>query len=150
MKRSKFYVGKQNTRQADTSLSASMSRALDASLADIIDNIHEFIAHMEGVSPDILVEVLEPTFGKSIEYCPKKTGALVDSAYLEPESYRGGARVEMGYGRGGNPDYAILVHELPYAHENPTRSKFLESALDEDYFSIISSLPRIVREYAGT
>lgn len=148
--RPKFFVGKKNFPASDEGSASALNQQFQSSMKEIVDNLWDFIQHMEGVSSDILVEALEPTFGKAIEYCPKDTHALVNSAYLETESFRGGARAEMGFGRGGNPSYAIYVHEMPYAHEFPTRSKFLEAAIDEDYFSIISSLPRIVNEYAGT
>lgn len=147
--RPKVFMGKQNFRSSDEGAENALNQQFQSSLKEIVDNLWDFVQHMENVSADMLVEALEPTFGKAIEYCPKDTHELVNSAYLEAESFRGGARAEMGFGKGGNPFYAIYVHEMPYNHAYPTRSKFLEAALDEDYFAIINSLPRIVNEYAG-
>jgi hypothetical protein len=146
------FMGRKQVR-AGTAHAASQGALLqqfNSSMEDILTNLRDFVSHMEDVSPDILIEALEPTFGKSIDYCPKKTGSLVASGYLEARKFRGGAEVEIGYGRGGHPDYTIFVHEIPRAHEAPTRDKFLQAALDEDYFSILSSIPRLVREAAGT
>jgi hypothetical protein len=128
----------------------ALNQQFQASMRDLLAGFQEFINAMEGVTPDILVEVLEPTFGKALEYCPKDTGALVDSGYLEVEAFRGGARCEIGFGKGGKPPYTIYVHELPYNHAAPTRAKFLQAAIDEDYFSILSALPRALAEAAGT
>lgn len=144
-------MGRQNTRASDTSSRASLERQFQSSMDDILRNLDEFVAEMDGVMPDILVEALEPTLGKSLELVPRDTGDLAASAYLEAEKFRGGARVVMGYGRGNNPDYAIFVHEMTeYKHEAPTQAKFLQQPLDEDYFSILNSIPRLVREFAGT
>lgn len=145
----KAYLGSRRVSSENESVSV-LNAQFQSSLKDILDNLYDFVDHMEGVGPDILVEALEPTFGKAIEYCPKDTHELVNSAYLESESFRGGARAVIGFGRGGQPSYAIYVHEMPYKHQEPTRSKFLEAALDEDYFSILNSIPRLVREAAGT
>lgn len=117
---------------------------------DVMSNLREFIAHMDYVAPDVLVEVMEPTFGKALTYCPRKNGDLRASGYLESRRYYKKAEVEIGFGRGGRPGYAIYVHEMPYHHESPTRDKFLQAAVEEDYFSILTAIPRAIREAAGT
>jgi hypothetical protein len=129
---------------------AALSAQFQSTLEDLLQGFREFVDELDGASADMLVEALEPTFGKSLEMCPVKNGDLRQSGYLEARSYYRRAEAEIGYGRGGNPDYAIYVHEMPYAHEPPTQSKFLQQALEEDYFTILNSLPRIVREFAGT
>ena len=148
--RPKVFMGRQNLSSSGTTSEHALNRQFNASLGDILENLNDFVAHMDNVSADILVEVLEPTFGKAIEYCPKDSHDLVNSAYLESEKFRGGARAMMGFGKGGKPTYAIYVHEMPYQHAAPTRSKFLEAALDEDYFTILKRIPQVVREFAGT
>jgi hypothetical protein len=127
-----------------------LNRQFQESLDDILTNLRSFIQEVDGITPDVLIEALEPTFGKSLERCPEKTGALRASGYLESRKYYRGAEVEIGYGRGGKPDYAVFVHEMPYQHAEPTRDKFLQSALDEDYFTILTAIPRLIREAAGT
>lgn len=141
-------------KQFHGSMAGGAQQALNAgfqqSMEEILGNLREFISFLDGVTPDILIEAVEPTFGKALDYCPVEHGDLRASGYLESRAYRGGAEVEVGFGRGGKPDYAIYVHEIPASHEAPTRDKFLESAFDEDYFSIIGALPRLIREAAGT
>lgn len=146
------FMGRKQIRSSmsNAGSQAALKQQFDASMEDILINLKDFIDHVDGATPDILIEALEPTFGKAIERTPVKNGDLRASGYLEARKYRGGAEVEIGFGRGGHPDYAIYVHEIPRAHEDPTRDKFLQSALDEDYFSILSSIPRLVREAAGT
>jgi hypothetical protein len=128
----------------------ALNRQFQASMNDVLGNFRHFINSLEGVAPDILIEAVEPTHRKSIGYAPIKDGDLRASAYLAARTFRGGAEVEVGFGRGGHPDYAIYVHEMPYAHADPTRSQFLRAALDEDIPSIVSALPRLIRGWAGT
>jgi hypothetical protein len=122
----------------------------NASMGNVLHNLGVFIRHMHDVGPEILEEALRPTFGKSQVYCPVQDGNLRASGYVESKRTSEGAEAEIGYGRGGLPGYAIYVHELPAAHEEPTRDKFLQAALDEDYFAIINRIPLLVREAAGT
>lgn len=143
-------VGKSNIRAGDASAAGSLGRTARAQFNEIQDNFQAFIDHLEQETPEALKEALEPTFEKSKVYCPKDKGDLVDSAYLEVVKFRNGARVEMGYAKGGNPDYAIFVHEMPYRHEAPTRSKFLETAVDEDYYNILTRVAQLIKFASGT
>src|SRR5690348_6237242 len=78
---------------------------------------------IDGATPGILAEVLEPTFEKSQVYCPVSSGRLKGSGYVVAEKAGNGAVAEIGYARDGDPDYAIFVHEMPYDHAEPTRDK---------------------------
>lgn len=146
------FMGKQNFKLMDVSSEADGERAFQVSMGAILSDLQAFIAELDSeIVPGVLVEALEPTLGKAIEYCPVDSGALVASAYLEVEKYRGNPTVYLGFGRGGNPSYALAVHErTDVRHAEPTRAKFLQSALDEDYYSILNSIPRLIREYSGT
>lgn len=116
---------------------ASYTRQARAQMAEVIKNYENLIRHIEEITPELLLEALEPTFELSQEYCPKDTGALVASGYLEIREFRGRARVDMGYGRGGIPDYAAAVHEnMEWRHKAPTRAKWLQVALSEDSANI--------------
>lgn len=104
-----------------------------SSMARVISNYRRLINELENVTPDILLEALEPTFEKSQEYCPYDTGRLRDSGYLQITQFRGNPTVEIGYGLGGEPPYTVNVHEnLEWRHKYPTRAKWLEVALLED------------------
>jgi hypothetical protein len=145
----RLFVGRQNIRGSENSSAAELGRYLREDLNEITRDLAAFCSEMDGVTPDILVEALEETFGKSLEYCPEDTGRLRASGYLEVEKYRGGAQAVMGYGRGGDPDYTIFVHEGLAHHVPPTQRKWLQTALDEDYFKIVNSIPRLVAQAAG-
>jgi hypothetical protein len=95
----------------------------------------------EEVTPEIMLDALQPTKDKADLYCPKKTLALVNSGYLEITGTGSRARVEMGYAKGGSPSYAVYVHEIvEYHHEAPTRSKWLQAAMFEDLNQIWANL----------
>lgn len=102
-------------------------------MAGVVRNYERLVKHLTGATPQVLLNALGPTFELSQEYCPKDTGNLVESGYLEVTVSRGAPRVEMGYGKGGKPKYAVRVHEnLEWRHKRPTRAKWLQAALEED------------------
>jgi hypothetical protein len=144
------FMGSRYVRQHHNASAQTLQAQFRQQIGGLLDALGEYIDDFDDMIPEAIVEVLEPTLGKAIEYCPKLTGDLVDSAYLEVDSVRRKHAVAIGFGKGGQPDYAIYVHEMPYKHEEPTRSKFLQTALDEDYFKILSDMPRVLREVAGT
>jgi hypothetical protein len=146
----RLFVGRQNIRASEDSAAAALGQDLRASLNGAISNLTAFVNHVQGVTPEILVEALTPTFHKALEWCPVgETGRLKESGYLEVESFRGSSVAVMGFGRGGNPDYTVYVHEIPATHAAPTRSKWFQGALDEDYFKIIDTVPQLVAASVG-
>lgn len=116
-------------------------------MANVLKNYERLIGNIEEATPEILYEALEPTFKKSQDYCPKDTGELVESGYLEIVTFRKQPRVEIGYGKGGEPEYAVRVHEnTEWRHKSPTRAKWLQAALEEDAQAIRG---RVIRAYSG-
>lgn len=143
-------VGKKAYSRSQETSQSALGRAMQGDFRAIEQNFRKFADHMERVSPDILKEALEPTFEKAKNYTPKDTGDLVESAYLETRNFRGRAQVEMGFAKGGTPDYAIFVHEmLDYAHKAPTQAKFLERAIDEDANDIQRRVVELTKRAAG-
>lgn len=141
------------SRQMRTSYGASsnaLTSAFRDSMGTILGEYDRFVEHIEGVTPDILKEAIRPTLDKAIRYCPKDSGDLAASAYLEVESRRGAHVVAIGFGKGGQPGYAIYVHEMPYKHDAPTRSKFLQAAIEEDYGIFSNRVPQLIKAAAGT
>ena len=114
------------------------------------DDLQYIMDQFEDVTPDITIEALRPIFDKSQEYCPHRTGELRNSGFLESVGFRGEPRVEMGYAKGGIPRYAVLVHEqVEVQHKAPTRSKFLEAAINEDYGEIIDRVYDGYKRFMG-
>ena len=102
-------------------------------MAEVIQNFRNLVKVMEDTTPSVLFNALLQTYEKSRDYCPVDTGALKASSYLEITSFRGIPTVEVGYGKGGVPDYTARVHEnMEWKHKEPTRAKWLQSALAED------------------
>jgi len=116
----------------------------------MIENYTAFVENIESQAGDIVMEALQPTFEKSLNLVPYDTGDLYESGYLEKVQFKGLAQVEIGYGRGGNPDYAIPVHEdLDVSHAPPTQAKYLQQPLEEDAQDIERSIEAGFRIAAG-
>lgn len=112
-------------------------------MLDVIDQFEE-------VTDDVMLDSLEPVLKKAEYYCPKDTLELVNSSYLEKANFRGQPRVEIGFAKGGNPDYAVYVHEImDYKHEEPTQAKFLETAVMEDLDGIYERIGAGYRKFVG-
>lgn len=122
---------KRITRTTGLSEAAWTSYARD-SMQSVIKNFQALCKHMEVESTEVLLEALQPAFDLSQVYVPKLTGELKKSGYLQVFAFRGRPTVEIGYGKGGEPEYAAAVHEnLRWRHKTPTQAKFLERALEE-------------------
>jgi hypothetical protein len=118
--------------------SATLSARAD--MADIVKKYEMLIRHLGNVTPDILENALIPVFDKSQEYVPVKTGLLKESGVLEVSDEGGQPQAEIIYGN-AEAWYAALVHEYVWLnHEPPTRAKYLQSAMEEELDSVMSSL----------
>lgn len=143
-------MGSRYNRAYHTAGMRNLQKQFRQNMGEILGALNDFVKGVNEITPEVLADAMEETFGKALEYTPVDSGKLRESGYLETRSYHGRHIVAIGFGKGGKPSYAIYVHELPYAHEAPTRSKFLEAALDEDYYAILNKIPRLMRERAGT
>lgn len=143
-------IGAQSTPRGYGDLKARRLSESRAAMGAIIDNFKAWVAHLEGNAADVLYEAMLPTFEKAKLYTPKKDGDLVASGYLEKRTFRGNSIVEIGFGKGNKPFYAIWVHEkLEDRHAPPTRAKYLQSALEEDEGQIRSLILAKTKEMAG-
>lgn len=143
-------VGLQRINPGTRASQEAFTRSLRTSMKDIEKNLMAFIKSVGDVSEEVLYEALRPTFDKSQRYTPKDTGDLVRSGYLETKRTARGAMVEIGYGKGGAPFYAVYVHErTDLVHKSPTRAKFLQSALEEDEKTIQDRIVKGFKEKTG-
>ena len=128
----------------------AMAQQARTDFQKIVRNYQKFVNHVENVSADIMIEALQPTFHLSQTYTPKLTGALRLSGYVEATHRGKMPRVEIGYGKHGSPDYAAIVHEkVEYRHAPPTRSKFLEAAMNETVGELRNRLIAQYRRITG-
>lgn len=121
------------------------------SFAPILDQFRYFCGLLqEAVLPDTMLGALEPTLELSQKYVPYATGELHDSAYLEvAEKGRSSTKVEIGYGKDGQAPYALIVHEVPAYHAEPTRYKYLQTAIDEDSRAILDRIAQGIKAETG-
>lgn len=139
-------IGRKRLAASISPETAAYTRNARAGMQAIIRNYRKFVKNVESEMPNILFEAMAPTFQVSQEYCPKDTGKMRESGYLEITSFRGKPRVEIGYGKGGDPDYTAAVHEnMEWRHKAPTRAKWLQVALEEDAQEIQSRIVTLMR-----
>lgn len=121
------------------------------SMEGIVDNFRQIVATLKGATAEALEETINPTFEKSKRYCPKKTGQLVQSASLEVGVAVGDkAFCRISYGNGGEVFYAPIVHErTDLFHLPPTRSKWLQAAVEEDMSDLPTRFAAAVKKAAG-
>lgn len=135
-----------SVRPSEAAFTQSSRDAMQA----IIREYQAWVEYLDLRAPDILMEALEPTLELAKSYTPYHTGALRDSGYLESSYSRGRSQVEIGFGRGGSPDYTAYVHEnLDMQHASPTSAKFLEKALEEDWVNVTERILEGLKEVSG-
>lgn len=138
-------MGKTNVRIPAYASESDYVRQANQAMKSIMEDLQYIINETENTTPEIMKQALEPTLELSAKYCPKDTHALVNSRFMEVTSFRGKPTVELGYAKGGVPNYAAYVHEMvQIPHEAPTQAKFLERAVNEDIGNIID---RVVDGY---
>lgn len=134
-------VGKLSSRSPTYPSEAGYISSIRDQFKDLERLLGAIADQVEEMTPQIMLTALQPTFEKACVYCPKLTGDLVNSGYLEITGTGARARVEMGFAKGGTPAYGVYVHEMTeYHHAAPTRSKFLQAAMMEDLNEIFSRL----------
>lgn len=120
----------------------------------------------KSLSSTLETEVGEKVRGKAKEYCPERSGALVDSIVLVKAGVEQGressgrfneqavARVSIVAGNDSTP-HALAVHEHPSKHSPPTWDgvtvkftkggpKFLERALNEHQGEMFKALSGVL------
>jgi hypothetical protein len=143
-------VGKIRTTAPKYPSEAGYVSSVNAQLKDLKAIIQSIFDQIEDASPSIMLAAVQPTFEKSKVYCPRKTGALVNSGYASVTGTGKTPRVEVGYAKGGVPFYAVFVHEMTgFYHAPPTRSKWLQAAMTEDIGVIRDRLVSGYKAFAG-
>ncbi len=140
MARINLTVGKKTTIDASAS---GYVAAMNAQMKTIQDNFIEIMRGTNNLLPGALAHGVEPIFDESQRLVPVRTGALKSSGFVDARQTARGARVTLGYGRGGFPSYAALVHEgLQFFHKAPTQAKFLSQAV-ANFSGLV--LPRVAQ-----
>ena len=145
----KLRAGRSAVRGTLDPSSTNYTRQMRTQMKGVEANLKEVLNAIEEHSLSALDRILRPTFELSQKYVPVDTGALKRSGFLEvsTRSISGKSRVNatIGYGKGGRPPYTVQVHEMTEVHHKPpTRSKFLQAAIEEELGSIRE---RVIEEY---
>lgn len=117
------------------------SRGGQSSMADIISRYEALIRRLRGITPTAVRDALTPAFNKSQVYVPKKTGALMASGQLNVFPAEGDTVTgEITYGD-DEAWYAALIHESVWLnHAAPTRAKYLQNAMEEEFDAFLVSV----------
>lgn len=144
------YMGARRSAPGMNQSAVALRDAFTRQVRGLTKVMEQWVNGLDASMADVIAETIRPTFEKALTYTPVDTAALVESGYLEVETLYRRHVVAIGFARGNKPDYAIYVHEMPYQHEAPTRSKFLEAAIDEDFRSLEARFAQLTKEAAGT
>ena len=143
-------VGRQRITKGLNPADASYTRSLRDQMKRVEDNLSAVINQLEGVTAEVLEDALRPTFEKALNFTPVDTGELKASGFLITGGTRKRILAEMGFGKGGLPDYTLRVHEdLNLNHKAPTKAKFLQAAIEEDIDEMAGRLVRAYKEKVG-
>ena len=95
----------------------------------------DIVRGMEKQAAEALKEIGEDLKEKAVKLCPKKTGALSQSAVVEIDVK------ELTVGVVFKKPHAHLQHEkVQYKHKNGEQAKFLEQPLNENSFEYMRKL----------
>jgi len=144
-------VGRVRATTSRGKIHPGYERAIQGQMNAILKEYRRWADHVKGQGAEVLREALMDTFFKARDvYTPIRTGDLRDSGFLEAGKSSSGSFVVIGFGRGGSPHYAALVHErTDFFHKPPTRSKFLQVALEEDANEIQARILKGYKHVAG-
>ncbi len=128
----RFRVGPQRLTGSNPPWQAGYTRSIHSQMVKVERNYTRLIETLQANTEVVVRQMLQPVFDRSQELVPVDKGPLKASGYIETQMRRGRVVGEVGYGRGGVPPYAVIVHEdLSVQHAEPTQAKFLEQAADE-------------------
>jgi hypothetical protein len=123
------------------------STSASADMEVIIQGYSLVIKQLRDMTPDVLRNALTPVFEKSQKYVPKDTRALMTSGMIEIKENPLRAEISYGNHPSVNAWYAGIVHEYTWVnHKPPTRSKYLQAAMEEELDTFLAS---ITTDYAA-
>lgn len=110
-------------------------------MANIIKEYTNLLNKFKVASPAACEAALKPIFKRAQFLVPEDTGALWESGQLTSGvNAKGKAFADITF---GNEEawYAALVHEFVWLHhEAPTRSKYLQAAMEEGLGAVMDTL----------
>jgi hypothetical protein len=147
----RFFVGPQRiSGEFGATVSGKAAKDVRQQFREIENNFADFINALKDVTPEAIEFGLQPIFDKSQLYVPVKTGRLKRSGFIEAEKTVSGAIGRVGYGKGNDPPYALIVHEnTEMFHKPPTSARFLMRAVEEHFFTVLNRITSFLAENTG-
>lgn len=146
----RFRVGSQRITKGMPPWQSGYGRAIRSQMEQVERNYTRLIETLQADTEVAVRRMLQPVFDRSQELVPVDKGPLKASGYLETQVRRGKVVGEVGYGKGGVPPYAVIVHEdLDKQHDSPTQAKFLEQAANEEANGMLDQAAGVYRQTLG-
>ncbi len=122
------------------------TKSLRSQMEDLEREFARVLQVLGDATVEAVEEALDPIDIRMHELVPVDTARLINSSYLEVKKGKFGVEAELGFARGGDPFYAVLVHEdLTMSHEPPTQAKFLQQAVAENIDNIMPIMQEFMR-----
>ncbi len=107
----RFRVGPQRITSGLAPWQAGYTRAIREQMKAVEGSYSRLVETLQANTEEAVRQMLQPVFDRSQELVPVDKGPLKASGYIEVRRTRGRVVGEVGYGKGGSPPYAPLVHE---------------------------------------
>ena len=125
--------------------SADAKKAFDA----VGKRLEKVIKAIRVESEPALLAIAKEIERRALPLTPIDTGALRESSFTDSRTTSEGAEAVVGFGKGGEPPYAVFVHEIQANHESPTQWKFLQAAAEQVEKEIPEMLAAMLRKKLG-
>ena len=147
MARIQLHVGRRTTKDP---LDADYVNAMMKEIKAIERNLVTVMKTAKNLLPGALKAGVKPIFDESQRLVPVDTGKLKASGFVNARMTQKGAKVDIGYGKGNRPDYAMMVHErLESAHASPTQAKYLTQAVQMHTSEILPAVQQYMKQHMG-
>lgn len=147
------FVGKQRISANTDPKRADALRSYRAQMQDILRAYDMLVNQLQDLSVHAAYQSASKVLARAQHYVPKDTYKLHDSGYCEvTEDARSAGRVnvQVGFAKGDNPDYAVIVHEdLTKTHAPPTQAKFLSQAIADQLHTMLQDAGKVIGEPFG-
>jgi hypothetical protein len=145
----RFNVGRLRINRNDPKRAMGIQNARQ-SMRDIVKAFDQLTNQLHDLSIEACFQNGLRVKERGDYYVPKDTLALLHSGYVEAvsaPSHPGRINIEVGYGKGDDPDYAVIVHEdLSKSHASPTQAKYLQRAIVDEVGSMLARAGVIIGE----
>lgn len=143
-------IGRTRVLKSMSPRNAGYLRHMNAQVSAITKRIEKAINAVEGATVPAIRYALRPIYEESQILVPKDTLKLMKSGFIEVHRTSRGVSGVVGYAKGDNPKYAMIVHErTDLYHKKPTRAKFLQAAASKHVGKIRGRIAEYLQRATG-